>query len=144
MRKLTKKGGKKKEGNLPKPLPSCSFFRPPLSLLPTTICIKNKKQNYSLTFRCSSSILFKAGILKKNFSDFGPNLVVFFVFWGFERFRILEILNCNSYELFNLFVHNLSKQFYFKLDCEWFIGSERLLTVKCTEKNSAEQCDPTA
>ena len=25
--------------------------------------------------------------------DFGPNLVVFFVFWGFERFSILEILN---------------------------------------------------
>ena len=25
---------------------------------------------------------------------FGQNLVVFFVFWGFERFQILEILNC--------------------------------------------------
>ena len=38
-----------------------------LSLLPTTIYInkKNKKQNYSPTFRCSSSTLFKAEILKK-------------------------------------------------------------------------------
>ena len=37
-----KKGGKKKEGNLPKPLPSFSFFRPFLSLLPTAIYINKK------------------------------------------------------------------------------------------------------
>ena len=37
MRKTNKKGGKKKEGNLSKPLPSFSFFRPLLSLFPTTI-----------------------------------------------------------------------------------------------------------
>ena len=29
-------------------------------------------------------------------SDFGPNLVVFFVFWGFDYFRILEIFHLNS------------------------------------------------
>ena len=38
--KTNKTGGTKKEGNLPKPLPSFSFFRPLLSLLPTTIYIK--------------------------------------------------------------------------------------------------------
>ena len=27
--------------------------------------------------------------------DFGPNLIVFFVFWGFDYFRILEIFNCD-------------------------------------------------
>ena len=42
-RKTNKKGGKKKEGNLPKPLPSFSFFRPLLSLFPTTDYIKIKK-----------------------------------------------------------------------------------------------------
>ena len=26
--------------------------------------------------------------------DFGPNFVVFFVFWGFDYFRILEIFHC--------------------------------------------------
>ena len=24
--------------------------------------------------------------------DFGPNLVVFFVFWGFDQFRVLEVI----------------------------------------------------
>ena len=43
MRKTNTKGGKKKEGNLSKPLPSFSFFRPLLSLFPTTIYIKIKK-----------------------------------------------------------------------------------------------------
>ena len=43
MRKTNKKGGKKKEGNLPKPLPSFFIFRPLLSLFPTTIYIKIKK-----------------------------------------------------------------------------------------------------
>ena len=38
--KINKKGGKKKEGNLQKPLPSFSFFRPLLSLFLTTIYIK--------------------------------------------------------------------------------------------------------
>ena len=42
MRKTNKKGGKKKEGNLPKPHPSFSFFPPLLSLFPTTIYIKIK------------------------------------------------------------------------------------------------------
>ena len=36
------KGGKKKEGNLPKPLPSFFFFRPLLSLLPAIIYINKK------------------------------------------------------------------------------------------------------
>ena len=27
--------------------------------------------------------------------DFGSNLVVFFVFWGFDYFRILEIFHCD-------------------------------------------------
>ena len=35
--KTNKKGGKKKESNLPKSLPSFSFFCPLLSLFPTTI-----------------------------------------------------------------------------------------------------------
>ena len=39
VRKTNKKGGKKKEVNLPKPLPSFSFFRPLLVLLLTTIYI---------------------------------------------------------------------------------------------------------
>ena len=42
MRTINKKGGKKKEGNLPKPLPSFSFFRPLLSLFPTSICSLSK------------------------------------------------------------------------------------------------------
>ena len=46
MRKANKKGGKKKEGNLPKPLPSFSFFHPLLSLLSNTIHIKLKIINY--------------------------------------------------------------------------------------------------
>ena len=37
-----KKEGKKNEGNLPKPLPSFSFFRPLLSLFPATIYIEIK------------------------------------------------------------------------------------------------------
>ena len=28
--------------------------------------------------------------------DFGPNLIVFFVFWGFDFFRDLEIFNWNK------------------------------------------------
>ena len=39
VRKRNKKGGKKKEGKLPKPLPSVYFFRPLLFLSPTTIYI---------------------------------------------------------------------------------------------------------
>ena len=40
--KTNKKRGKKKEGNLSKPLPSFSVFRALLSLLPTTIYINKK------------------------------------------------------------------------------------------------------
>ena len=40
--KTNKKGGKKKEGNLPKPLPFFSFSRLLLSLLPTTIYMNEK------------------------------------------------------------------------------------------------------
>ena len=50
---------KEKKVNFPKPLLSVSFFRPFLSLLSTTIYMKNN----TLTFRCSLSILIKA---KKN------------------------------------------------------------------------------
>ena len=46
---------KENEGNLPKLLPSFSFLRPLLSLLPTTIYIKNNRP----TFLCSSSTIFK-------------------------------------------------------------------------------------
>ena len=42
MKKTNKKKRKEKKGNLPKPLSSFSFFRPLLSLLPTTIYIKKK------------------------------------------------------------------------------------------------------
>ena len=42
MRKTNKKGGKTKEGNLPKPLPRFSFFRYLLSLFTTRIYIKIK------------------------------------------------------------------------------------------------------
>ena len=44
LEKTNLNGRKKKEGNLPKPLPSFSFFRPLLSLLPTTIYINKKKK----------------------------------------------------------------------------------------------------
>ena len=50
------KEGKEKEGNLLKPLPYFSFFRPFLSLLPTDIYIRIN----SSTFWCSSNTLFKA------------------------------------------------------------------------------------
>ena len=50
------KGGKKREGNLPKPPSYFSFFRPLLSLLYTTIYIENNMP----TFRCSSSTLLNA------------------------------------------------------------------------------------
>ena len=46
----------KKEGNLPKPLPSFSFFRPLLTLLPTTIYI-NKKLKIKLL--ADVSVLFQ-------------------------------------------------------------------------------------
>ena len=50
-----KKGGKEKENNLQKLLPSFSFFRPLLSLLLTTIYVTNNTP----TFQCSSRTLFK-------------------------------------------------------------------------------------
>ena len=55
MRKTNKKGGMKKEGNLPKPLPSFSFFIPTLSLFPT-IYIKAKKIKNNLR---DVSVLFQ-------------------------------------------------------------------------------------
>ena len=44
MRKTNKKEGKKEEGNLQKPLPCFSLFRPLLSLFPTTMYIKIKNK----------------------------------------------------------------------------------------------------
>ena len=102
--KTNKKGGKKKEGNLPKPLPSFSFFRPLLSLLPMTIYIN--KKNYFPTFQCSSSKLFKATILENEkimspityHEDveiyFGPNLVVFFCI-----LKVRTVSNSCNFEL---------------------------------------------
>ena len=53
MRKTNKKRGKKKEDNLPKPLPFYPVFRPLLSLFPTIIYIKIKKLlTTCATFRC--------------------------------------------------------------------------------------------
>ena len=60
----------KKEGNLPKPLPSFSIFRPLLSLLSTTIYIKKRKihkKNYS--FRpVISTIRTPNRFLQQNFN----------------------------------------------------------------------------
>ena len=42
-------------------------------------------------FVCFSHGLFSNVLLRCG--DFGPNLVVFFVFWGFDWFRILDIFN---------------------------------------------------
>ena len=49
--KTNKKGGNKKEGNLPKPLPSFSFFRFLLSLSSTTMNIKKLLADVSLLFQ---------------------------------------------------------------------------------------------
>ena len=47
--KSSKKEGKKKEGNFPKPYTSFSFFRSLLSLLPTTIYINKKTKQKTIT-----------------------------------------------------------------------------------------------
>ena len=54
IKKQTKKEERKKEGNLPKPLPSFSFFHPLLFLLPNTIYI-NKNFSFLLAFRGGGS-----------------------------------------------------------------------------------------